>query len=100
MARTHPRTGAVFRAIALVRPARARCEPWEWLLSAPGGDRPRTDSGALRTPQRMFTARAASSASVVSEMSDCVIIMSFAHRESTGASVGESAVLVFQARNR
>jgi len=48
----------------------------------------------------MFTARAASSAMVASEIADCIIIMSLAQRESTGTSVGENAVLVLKARNR
>jgi hypothetical protein len=49
---------------------------------------------------RMFTARAASSARMVSEISDCSIISPLAHRFSTGVSVGENAVLVLNARNR
>jgi hypothetical protein len=49
---------------------------------------------------RIFTARAASSATVVSEISDCTIISTFAHRDSTGESVGEKAVLVLKARNK
>lgn len=48
----------------------------------------------------MLTARAASSEIVVSEIVDCVIIISFAHRDRTGQSVGENAVLVLKARNR
>ena len=48
----------------------------------------------------MLTARAASSATVVSEIIDCTIIMTFAQRESTGTSVGENAVDVLNARNR
>ncbi len=49
---------------------------------------------------RILTARAASRASVASEIIDCTIIISFAQRESTGTSVGEKAVLVLKARNK
>ncbi len=49
---------------------------------------------------RMFTARAARSATVANEMSACTIISVFAQRESTGESVGENAVLVLNAMNR
>jgi len=49
---------------------------------------------------KMFTARAASSATVASEISACTIIINLAQRESTGTSVGEKAVLVLNARNR
>jgi len=49
---------------------------------------------------RMFTARAARSATVASEIIDCTIISTFAQRDSTGTSVGENAVLVLNARNR
>jgi len=52
------------------------------------------------TDQRIFTARAASSATVANEISACTIIMSLAHRDRTGTSVGENAVLVLKARNR
>jgi hypothetical protein len=48
----------------------------------------------------MFTARAASSATVASEITDCMIIITFAHRDNTGTSVGENAVLVLNARKR
>ena len=51
-------------------------------------------------PYRMLTARAASSATVMKEMSACTIIKTFAQRESTGESVGEKAVLVLNATNR
>jgi hypothetical protein len=50
--------------------------------------------------QRIFTARAASSATTVNEISDCNIIPALAQRESTAVSVGEKAVLVLNARNR
>ena len=49
---------------------------------------------------RMLTAREASSAMINSESSDCNIIRTFAHLASTGASVGEKAVLVLKARNK
>lgn len=49
---------------------------------------------------KMLTALAASSTTVPSEISDCTIIITFAHRESTGTSVGEKAVLVLKARNK
>jgi hypothetical protein len=42
----------------------------------------------------MLTARAASSAMISSESSDCIIIKNIAHAASTGTSVGEKAVLV------
>ena len=48
----------------------------------------------------MFTARAARSATVANEISACTIINTFAHRESTGLSVGEKAVLVLKAKNK
>jgi len=48
--------------------------------------------------QRILTARAASSAMIVSEISDWSIVPSLAHRESTAVSVGENAVLVLKAR--
>lgn len=39
-------------------------------------------------------------ASVASEMDDWIIISTFAQADSTGASVGEKAVLALNARNR
>jgi hypothetical protein len=48
----------------------------------------------------MLTARAARIASTVREIRDWTIIMIFAHRVSTGVSVGEKAVLVLNARNK
>ena len=48
----------------------------------------------------MLTARAASSAMTSREISACSIVMILAQRESTGASVGEKAVLVLKARKR
>jgi hypothetical protein len=48
----------------------------------------------------MFTARAARSAIVTKDMDDWTIIKVLAHRESTGTSVGEKAVLVLKARNK
>ena len=48
----------------------------------------------------MLTARAANSATVAKEMTDCTIMRTFAQRESTGTSVGENAVLVLNARKR
>ena len=50
--------------------------------------------------QRILTARAASSAIISNESSDCNIIRIFAHRVSAGVSVGEKAVLVLKARNK
>ncbi len=47
-----------------------------------------------------LTARAASSAMIDSEISDCSIISTLAQRDSTDVSVGENAVLVLNARNR
>ena len=49
---------------------------------------------------RMLTARAASKPITSREIMACVIIRSFAQRDSTGTSVGEKAVLVLKARNR
>ena len=49
---------------------------------------------------KIFTARAANSTTVASEISDCTIINTLAHRDRTGTSVGEKAVLVLNARNR
>ena len=49
---------------------------------------------------RTLTARAASSTTIVSEISDCAIIPALAQRESTAVSVGEKAVLVLNARKR
>jgi len=48
----------------------------------------------------MLTARAASRAIIINDISDCSIINIFAHLASTGTSVGEKAVLVLNARNR
>ena len=48
----------------------------------------------------MLTARAAKSAMINSESSDCTIIKTFAHLSKTGTSVGENAVLVLKARNK
>ena len=45
-------------------------------------------------------ARAARSAMINSDTSDWTIISNFAHLASTGASVGEKAVLVLKARNK
>src|SRR5262245_29484372 len=49
---------------------------------------------------RMLTTRAARNAMINSESSDCNIIRILAHLSSTGASVGEKAVLVLKARNK
>ena len=53
-----------------------------------------------REPERIFTARAASSATIVSEIKDCSIMPALAQRDSTAVSVGENAVLVLNARNK
>ena len=53
-----------------------------------------------RPTHKIFTARAASSATIISEISDCSIVPSFAHRDNTAVSVGENAVLVLNARKR
>ena len=60
----------------------------------------RDDATGLKRFYRTFTARAASNATIVSEINDCVIIPAFAQRESTAVSVGEKAVLVLNARKR
>ena len=63
-------------------------------------------SRLVATPDRatkvykILTARAASSAIIRSESSDCNIIRTFAQRAKTGASVGEKAVLVLKERNK
>ena len=49
---------------------------------------------------KIFTARAASSTRIDSEISDCSMVATLAHRESTAVSVGEKAVLVLKAINR
>jgi len=54
----------------------------------------------LLPPYKIFTALAASSARIDSEISACSIIPAFAHRDSTAVSVGENAVLVLNARKR
>ena len=51
-------------------------------------------------PYSIFTARAARSAIVTSEIEAWIIIKVLAKRESAGTSVGEKAVLVLKARNR
>jgi hypothetical protein len=48
----------------------------------------------------MLTALATMTATLVNEMMACTIIIIFAHRDSTGTSVGENAVLVLKARKR
>jgi hypothetical protein len=48
----------------------------------------------------MFTALAASNARTASEMIACIIISVFAHRDRTGVSVGDNAVLVLNAKNK
>src|SRR5665213_1982339 len=48
----------------------------------------------LTARYKIFTARAASNATVVNEINACTIISAFAHRDSTGVSAGDSAVLV------
>ena len=53
-----------------------------------------------RRDHRTLTARAARTASTVSEMMDWSIISTLPHRARTGVSVGEKAVLVLNARNR
>lgn len=50
--------------------------------------------------QRIFTARAASRATIVREIKDWTIMPSFAQRDKAAVSVGEKAVLVLKARNR
>jgi hypothetical protein len=48
----------------------------------------------------MLTDLATMTATLVNEMHACTIIIPFAHRDSTGTSVGENAVLVLKARNK
>jgi hypothetical protein len=49
---------------------------------------------------KILTARAASSTTMISEISDWSMVPSFAHRDSTAVSVGENAVLVLNAKNK
>jgi hypothetical protein len=49
---------------------------------------------------KILTARAANSAMINRESSDCSIIRTFTHLVNTGASVGEKAVLVLNAKNK
>jgi hypothetical protein len=58
-----------------------------------------TESGAAWI-QKMLMARAASSAMIAREMSDCVMTANFAQRPRTAVSVGEKAVLVLKAKKR
>ena len=53
-----------------------------------------------RSYYRMLTARAANNAKVANEIDAWIIINTLAQRDRTGASVGENAVLVLNARNR
>src|SRR5260370_25916400 len=53
-----------------------------------------------RPTHKIFTARAASRATIISDTNDCSIVPSFAHRDNTAVSVGENAVLVLNARKR
>jgi hypothetical protein len=75
---------------------------WETGRRSSSAPAPNLDStaGVLLCNHKIFTARAASNATVTSEISDCTIIITLAHRDSTGTSVGENAVLVLNARNR
>ncbi len=57
-------------------------------------------AGQLSLDYKIFTARAARIAIVASEIEAWIIISAFAHRESTGTSVGENAVLVLNAKNK
>ncbi len=61
----------------------------------------RTD-GQIRQPtyHKMLTARAASNAMMVREISAWSIMPTFAQRDRTAVSVGENAVLVLKARKR
>jgi hypothetical protein len=73
--------------------------------TSPNGvhDRRRDDARrrcAAGRSHRMFTARAASSASTASEINACSIVRIFAQCDRTAVSVGENAVLVLKARNR
>ena len=63
-----------------------------------GGQSQRTASSSYA--YTILTARAASRASIVSEMIDWAIISSLARAVSGGVSVGENAVQVMNARNR
>ena len=58
------------------------------------------EPGHAAETQRILTARAASNTTMVKEIIAWSIMSSLAHLESTGASVGDRAVLVLKARNR
>ena len=64
------------------------------------GGKPPHSKWSSGAAQRIFTARAASKATIVREMIDCTIMPILAQRERTAVSVGEKAVLVLKARNR
>ena len=49
---------------------------------------------------RIPIARDASSAIMINEIADCSIVSTLAHRDSTGVSDGENAVLMLKAMNR
>src|SRR5712671_5775340 len=49
---------------------------------------------------RIPIARDASSATITNEIADCSIVSTLAHRDSTGVSDGENAVLMLKAMNR
>ena len=59
-----------------------------------------TGSKAAGESHSTLTARAASSTTIVSEISDCSIMRPFAQRATGAVSVGEKAVLVLNATNR
>jgi hypothetical protein len=59
-----------------------------------------TGSKAAGESHSTLTARAASSTTIVSEISDCSIMRPFAQRATGAVSVGEKAVLVLKATNR
>jgi len=64
---------------------------------------PQTDpsSGSWIGPgYRIPIARDARRATMINEIADCSIVSTLAHRERTGVSDGENAVLVLKAMNR
>ena len=65
-----------------------------------GGPSAKSLETSPRSPHRIFTARAARSAIVVSDIADCSIISTLAQRARIAVSVGENAVLVLNARNK
>jgi len=89
-------------SFAIPVPVAALCVRNSWGVRRPSGFAASAIRIGTLTPliYKMFTARAAGIARVVSDTDACSIISTLAQRESTGTSVGEKAVLVLNARKR